>query len=69
MGDQSYIVTLLLIGWVHTQNDPSSVLFGNKESMGLCKNDVTPLLMHRIYILLALTHRNVLEHMEQASDF
>ena len=28
------------------------------KSMGLCKKDVTALLMHRNYVFLALTHRN-----------
>ena len=36
-------------------------LLDDQKLMGLCKKDVTPLLMHWSYILIALTHRNVLQ--------
>ena len=40
----------LLLYWIYLRKQ-------NYILMGLCKKDVTPFLMHRIYVFLALTHR------------
>ena len=62
---QRYIVTLFLIDWPHTEYDPCTILI----SMGECKRDVTPLLMHWSYVFLALTHRYAAHRMGRSLLF
>ena len=40
-------------------NEPGGRERQHDKSMGSCKKDVTPLLMHWSYIFLALVHQNV----------